>query len=170
MAYDQPLKSDPSPMPIKPAVLILLHKRKKAAFISYSSNARGRAAVIASMIRHRPAPDDTSKKAKKYRNHLRDLPDGDIKEFAVLAVMIGIDARKANEAVEKLQKKFERDGYTLFGGSRSAIPAVTLDGKRMTIVDAIAQSKCKDNYQTVYRRIQRGWTTREALGLVARAA
>ena len=56
MAYDVPLKSDPTPMPLRPAILILTHKRKRAAFISYTSNARGRAAVLASMIRHRRRP------------------------------------------------------------------------------------------------------------------
>src|SRR5262245_8190726 len=129
MAYDTTLKTDPSPMPLKPAILILLHKRRKMAFVAYTTNARGRAAVLTSMIRHRPAeegngakPPKTGKK-KEYRNHLRDLPEGSVKDFALLATNIGLEARKANDMVEKLQKKFERDGFTLFGGTRSALPS-----------------------------------------------
>ena len=169
MAYDVQLKTDPNPMPLKPAILLLLHKRRKQVFISYTTNARGRTAVLASMIRHRPGSKST-KRAKVIRNHLRDLPEGDVKDFAVLALNIGLEARKANAMIEKLQRKFERDGYTLFGGARSAIPKVVLDGKRMSIVDAMAQAKAKDSYQTIYRRIQRGWPVKEALGLVERAA
>lgn len=160
MAYDTQIKSDPSPMPLAPAILILMHKRRRAAFISYSSNARGRAAVLASSIRHR----DEAK-----RNHLKDLPPGEITDFALMAVNVGLDKKEADEKVEKLQRKFERDGWKLFGGSRSAMPKVSLNGRRMSIVDAMADAKTKENYQTVYRRIQRGWSVKEALGLVDRA-
>jgi|SRR5678816_356737 len=159
MAYETQIRSDPSPMPLAPAILVLLHKRRKAAFIAYSTNARGRAAVLASSIRHRDEAD---------RNHLRDLPPGEIQDFALLAMHVGLEAKLADEKVEKLQRKFERDGFKLFGGSRSAMPKVSLNGKRMTIVEAMEFAKTKENYQTVYRRIQRGWSVKEALGLVER--
>jgi hypothetical protein len=44
-----------------------------------------------------------------------------------------------------------------------------LYGKRMTIVEAMEAAGTKENYQTVYRRIQRGWKVKEALGLTERA-
>ena len=156
MAYDIQLRSDPSPMPLKPAILILLHKRRKSAFVSYTINARGRAAVLSSAIRHR---------ATMVRAHLRDLPEGDVRDFVLLATSIGIDQRKANATIEKLRKKFERDGYKLFGGTRSAQPLVTLNGRRMSLVQAMAEAKCKAGYQTVYRRVQRGWPIKQALDL-----
>lgn len=159
MAYEDQIKSDPSPLPLAPAILILLHRRRKQAFIAYTTNARGRAAVLASSIRHREATN---------RNHLRGLPPGDVADFALMAVNVGLDKREADEKVERLQRKFERDGYKLFGGSRSAMPKVTLDGRRMTIVEAMEAAGTKENYQTVYRRIERGWKTKEALGLVDR--
>lgn len=160
MAYETQIKSDPSPMPLAPAILILMHKRRKQVFIAYTTNARGRAAVLASSIRHR---------GEASRNHLRDLPEGEIQDFALMAVNVGLDKREADERVERLQRKFERDGWKLFGGSRSAQPLVSLNGKRMTIVEAMGEAKCKEAYQTVYRRIQRGWAVKEALGLVERA-
>jgi len=152
MSYDLQLKTDPPTMPLKPAILILAHKRKRQAYISYTTNARGRAAVLASTIRHGKA-------------HLRDMPEGALGEFTLMAVNVGLEKSKANATVERYQRKFEREGYKLFGGARSALPKVTLNGKRMSIVDAIVQAKTKAPYQTVYRRIQRGWTVREALGL-----
>jgi hypothetical protein len=159
MAYDIQLKSDPAPMPLKPAILILTHKRKRMAFISYTTNARGRSAVLASMIRHR-------KKTK--RNHLKDLPEGEIRDFELMAVNVGLEKTKGDAMVEKYQRKFEKSGFKLFGGPRSAVPLVAVNGKRMSLVDAMATHKVKDNYQTVYRRIQRGWPVRQALGLEER--
>jgi len=111
------------------------------------------------MIRHR---------AKTKRNHLRDMPDGTIGEFALLAVDVDLAPRKAADRIEKYQKKFLRDGYRLFGGPRSAVPLVALNGRRMTLVEAIAESKTKTAYQTVYRRIQRGWPIKQALDMEER--
>src|SRR5262245_25860410 len=156
MTYNDTLKSDPSPLPLQPAILSLVNKRRRAVFVSYTTNARGRAAVFASAIRHR-------KKAE--RNHLSDLPEGDINEFVVLCTSIGIEARKGDAAVERMQRAFEKRGYKLFGRPRSAVPAVVLNGKRMSIAEAMEVSGTKSNYQTVYRRIQRGWSTKEALDL-----
>ena len=168
MAYDIQLKTDPSPLPLKPAVLVLIHRKRRQAFVSYTTNARGRAAVLASMIRHRPGSKVNAKR-KTIHNHLRDLPEGGVREFAVMALHIGIEPKKGDHYVERTQRLFERKGFTLFGGARSAIPKVVLDGRRMTIVEAMAQSKAKDSYQTVYRRIQRGWPVKQALGLAERA-
>src|SRR5215813_3621887 len=126
MAYDVSLKTDPSPLPLRPGILILLHKRKKM-FIAYTTNCRGRAAVLATMIRHR----------KTKRNHLRDLPEGGVKDFTVVATKVGLEKNKADEAVTRLQRHYEGRGFKMFGGSRSALPKVVLNGKRMTIVDAM---------------------------------
>lgn len=115
--------------------------------------------MLATAIRHRKGND---------RNHLRDLPEGEITDFQLMAVDIGLDKRKADKRVEQVEKQFERKGFTIFGGARSAVPKVLLDGKRYTIVEAMELTKCKEAYQTVYRRIQRGWPVKEALGLVAR--
>ncbi len=160
MAYDIQLRSDPKPMPLKPAILLLIHKKRRAVYVSYTSNARGRAAVLASMIRHRDEAE---------RNHLRDLPEGGIGDFVLLATNIGLEPRKAADAIQRHQNKFVRDGFKLFGGPRSAIPLVALNGRRMTIVEAMSEAKTKTNYQTVYRRLQRGWPVKEALDLEARA-
>ncbi len=154
--YDEVLKSDPSPMPLGPAILSLIHKRRRCVFVAYTSNARGRAAVIASAIRHR----DSMK-----RGHLRDLPAGGVGDFALLATSLGIEAAKADAAVKRLQAKFERDGYKLFGSARSAQPKVWFKGRRMDITEAIKLSGTKSAYQTVYRRLARGWSTNEALDL-----
>jgi hypothetical protein len=147
-------------MPLKPAILILMHKRRRAAFVCYTTNARGRAAVLASSIRHRDALE---------RAHLRDLPEGEVKDFALLATRLNLEPKFADEAVDRLKRKLERDGFKIFGGSRSAVPMVTLNGKRLTLAAAMAEAKTTAHYQTVYRRIQRGWPIKQALDLEERA-
>jgi hypothetical protein len=156
MAYDVKMKFDPPTMPLKPALLILMHRRRKAAFVCYTSNARGRAAVLASAIRHR---DDLE------RAHLRDLPEGEVSDFALLATRVGLEPKFADDAVDRLKRKLERDGFRIFGGSRSAVPMVVLNGKRMTLTGAMAEARTKAAYQTVYRRIQRNWPIKQALDL-----
>ena len=152
--YDTTLRSDPDPMPLASAILTLLHRRKKQAFVAFTTNARGRAAVIASAIRHRD---------KMERGHLRDLPEGKVEDFALLATHIGIEASKADAAVSRLRRKLEKDGYKFFGSVRSAQPRVWLNGRRMSIAEAMEATKCKAPYQTVYRRFARGWSTKDAL-------
>ncbi len=159
MPEETRLRSDPSPLPLQPAILVLVHPRRRKAFVSFSTNARGRGAVLATSIRHRKDSE---------RNHLRDLPDGDIADFTLMAVDIGLDKRKADKRVEQVERSFERKGFTIFGGARSAVPKVLLDGKRYTIVEAMEMTKCKEAYQTVYRRIQRGWPVKQALGIEKR--
>lgn len=156
MAHDIRMKTDPNPLPLKPAVLLLIHKRRRSVFVSYTSNARGRAAVLTNAIRHRKT---------LVRNHLRDLPDGDVNDFAIVALRIGLDPKEGDAAVERMQRKMERDGYKLFGGARSAVPKVFLNGRRLSLVKAMKEAGTKSAYQAVYRRIQRGWPTREALDL-----
>jgi hypothetical protein len=158
--YDVQLRTDPRPMPLKPAILLLMHKRKRAAFVCYTSNARGRAAVLASSIRHR---DDLE------RAHLRGLPSGDVTDFALLATRIGLEPKLADEAVDRMKRKLERDGFKLFGGSRSAVPMVVLNGKRMTLAAAMIEAGTTAHYQTCYRRLERGWPLKQALDLEPRA-
>src|SRR5262245_15011962 len=132
MSYDIKLRTQPSPLPLKPAVIILLHKRRKSAFVSYTSNARGRVSVLANVIRHRE---------QLARKHLRDMPPGEILDFAVLAEYIGLEPERANRMVKRVKNRLINDGYKLFGGQRNAEPIVILNGKRLSIVDAMSEAK-----------------------------
>jgi hypothetical protein len=161
MAHDIRLRTSPDPLPLKPAILLLVHPRRRAVFVSYTSNARGRAAVLANAVRHR---------RKLKRNHLRDLPEGGVSDFVIFAERIGLDAKEGDRVVQRYKNKYEADGFKLFGGSRSAQPKVFLNGRRMTLVEAMQEAKTKAGYQAVYRRIQRGWPVKEALDINERLA
>jgi hypothetical protein len=157
--YAKQLEMDPVPMPIQSAILMLKHKRKKLVFFCFTTNARGRAAVLISMIRHR---------GKSKRAHLSGLPEGGIGDFVLHALNIGIERKDGDRTVAQYQKKAEREGYKLFGNTRSALPKVTLGGKRMSIVEAMKETNCGDDYQTVYKRFLRGWDVKAALGIADR--
>jgi len=159
MAYDKRMQLKPDPMPLKPAVLVLVHRKRKMAYVGYTSNARGRAAVLGSMIRHR----DTSE-----RSLLRGLPEGDVEDFSLEAFHVGIEPEVADKAVRRMQKVLVGKGLKMFGANRSAVGRVELDGQRMTIVEAMKKYGTKQGYQAVYRRLQRGWDPKEAFDLVQR--
>jgi hypothetical protein len=159
VAYDKRIKLDPDPMPLKPAILVLMHRKKRMAYIGYTSNARGRAAVLASMIRHRDSAG---------RSLLRGLPEGGVEDFTLTALKVGLEPALADKMVRQVQKRFERDGLKMFGANRSAVGQVVLDGERMTIVEAMKRTGSKQQYQAIYRRLQRGWDPKEAFDLVGR--
>ena len=160
MAYDVKVKFDPPVMPLKPALLILMHRRKKAAFVCYTSNARGRAAVLASAIRHR---DDAE------RAHLRDLPEGEVKDFALLATRIGLEPKVADEAVDRLCFDSSVTASASSAARAVGLPVVTFNSCRMTLAAAPpVEAKTSSHYQTVYRRLQRGWPLKAALDLEER--
>jgi hypothetical protein len=160
MTYDKRISLDPDPMPLKPAILVLLHRKKRMAYVGYTSNARGRAAVLGSMIRHRDESE---------RSLLRGLPEGGVGDFSIDAISVGLEAEAADKTVRKVQLRLEREGYKMFGANRSATPKVVLDGEAMTIVEAMKRTKTKNSYQTTYRRLQRGWDPKEAFGLIGRS-
>ena len=158
MAYDKRMKLDPDPMPLRPAILLLMHKKKRMAYVGYTSNARGRAAVLASMIRHRD----------NGRSLLRALPEGGVEDFSLTALNVGLAPEAADKTVRAVQKRFERGGMKMFGANRSAMPRVVLDGQAMTIVEAMKKTGSKRQYQAIYRRLMRGWDPKEAFDLVER--
>jgi hypothetical protein len=66
--------------------------------------------------------------------------------------------------VARAQRKYMGKGYRIIGGQRAASPMVSLHGKKMTLADAVRDfSKVK--YLTAYRRLERGWSVEQALGL-----
>jgi hypothetical protein len=66
--------------------------------------------------------------------------------------------------VQKLQERYKRRGYKIVSGHRAASGMVRLEGRLMKLSEAVA-TYSDDAYLTVYRRLQRGWSVRQALGL-----
>jgi hypothetical protein len=168
-------------MPLGSAILMLKHRRKRAVYFTYTTNARGRAAVLVSMIRHRKEAEESQKEWDRYERSrngpkpkskrmttIADLPEGGVEDFQLYALEEGLKARDGDAKVAAYEKKAEKEGFKLFGKTRSAIPKVLLDGKRMSIVEAMKRTGVNAGYQAIYRRLLRGWDAKEAFGLVPR--
>jgi hypothetical protein len=103
---------------------------------------------------------------------IKDLPmtDPDGKkispeEYTFIVLRPNVSDEDADRWMTRLQKPFVDKRYRLIEGSRSPIPIVELRGKTMTLTEAIADNAPKLKYTTAWRRLQRGWTIEQTLGL-----
>jgi hypothetical protein len=148
---------DPDVIPLKRGVFALLNGKRKFAYVSYTGNLQKRSHSMSHMLLSYDAS------AKAYWP-IKDLPKHQSDEFTFKVMAEDVSPRNALEAIAKAQRHFERKDYRIIGGQRAASPMVTLGGKRMTLADAVRlHPKVKD--LTGYRRLERGWTLAQALGL-----
>jgi hypothetical protein len=96
---------------------------------------------------------------------IKDLPKHPSDEF-VFMVMRTKDVTEDNAmaVVAQVQKQFAAKNYKIIDGQRAASPMVTLNGKKLTLAEAV-RDYSKVKYLTAYRRLERGWTVEQALGL-----
>ena len=147
---------EPDVIPLKPGVFALLNRKRRFAYISYTSNLQKRSHSMSHML----LSYDASTKAYW---PIRGLPKHPSDEFTFKVMSSGA-AADAMEAVARAQRKFIAKGYRIIGGHRAVSPTVTIKGKTMTLAEAVREySKVK--YLTAYRRLERGWTVEQALGL-----
>lgn len=147
---------EPDVIPLTPGVFALVNRKRRFAYVSYTSNLQKRSHSMSHMLLSRDA------NAKAYWP-IRDLPKHPSDEYTF--VVCQKEAADPTEAVTRAQRKYLNKGYRIVGGQRASSPQVLLDGKRMTLVDAIKKSGSKIKYLTCYRRLERGWTVEQALGL-----
>lgn len=142
-----------------PGVFALTNKSRRLAYIAWTKNLQKRSHALAHML-------DTGKSS------IRDLPmvDSDGKkikpdEYTFIVLRENVSDADADKAMARLRKPFEEKRYRLIDGSRSPIPILELDGETMTLTDAIAKYAPKLKYTTAWRRLQRGWTAEQVLGM-----
>jgi hypothetical protein len=153
------LYREPEFVPHLPGVFALVNRKRRYAYISFTTNLQKRSHSLSHMLVRRDEDPNTYWP-------IRDLPKHPSDEH-VFMVMKSKDITEANAlaAVAAVERQFAQRGYKLIEGNRAASPTITLNGKKMTLAEAVSgHSKAK--YLTVYRRLERGWTVEEALGLV----
>jgi len=155
---------EPDVIPLTPGVFALINRKRRFAYVSYTGNLQKRSHSMSHMLLSHDANP-------KVYWPIRDLPKHPSDEFTFRVIYPSpsgrgekITGQNAMEMVARAQRRFMAKGYRLIDGQRAATPMVTLKGKRMTLADAVRDfSKVK--YLTAYRRIERGWTIEQALGL-----
>jgi len=145
---------EPVLVPRKPGVFMLLNKRRRIGYVAYTGDLQKRSHSLAHMLQH-----------PKTHWALRDLPRHPAGEFLYAVVAEGISENAAGKIIETAEAQLEAKSYRLVAGSRGTGQTVKFKGEQMTLVDAIAKAKCKAKYITVWRRLERGWTVEQALGI-----
>lgn len=154
---------EPAVVPLKRGVFALVNKKRRFAYIAFTSNLQKRSHSMSHML----LAQDKSKKAYW---PIKDLPKHPSDEFTfVVERQKGVTNENSMAQVALVQRAYQGKGYKVIDGQRSASPMVTYKGKKMSLVDAIKASGSKVKYLTAYRRLERGWSVEQALGLEAPA-
>lgn len=147
---------EPDVIPLTAGVFALINRKRRFAYVSYTGNLQKRSHSMSHMLLAHDA------NPKTYWP-IRGLPKHDSDEYTF--VVMQKEAADPMEAVARAQRKFLAKGYRIIDGHRAASPMVLYKGKRTTLVDALRLSGSKVKYLTAYRRIERGWSVEQALGL-----
>lgn len=152
------LYREPDVIPLKPGIFALVNKKRRFAYVSYTINLQKRSHSISHMlIQHDASP-------KAYWP-IKDLPKHVSDEFTFMVVVDkGVTPANALAIIATAQKQFEVKGYRVIEGHRAGSPTVVVKGKKMTLAVAV-RDHSKVKYVTAYRRLERGWSAAQALGL-----
>ena len=148
------MQRDPVLIPRRPGVFLLTNRKRRLVYVAYSSDLQKRSHSLAHMLVN-----------PKTHWSIKDLPKHPPGEFTFQVLAENVSPAAASKVIATAEKDARSKNYRVVGGSRSATPMVTLDGEYLTLSDAIVRSRCKSNYITVWRRLDRGWTVEQALGL-----
>lgn len=152
---------EPVQVPSERGIYALVNKKRRLAYVGYTKNLQKRSHSLSFFL----SQQDKSKRAYW---PIRNMPKYPSDEFTFVVLAAGCAPDKAPAALKVARLGFEARKYTLVEGSRSSAiaPMVTFEGKQMTLVEAIKRSESRVSYLAAWRRIDRGWTVEQALGLV----
>jgi len=155
---------DPEFMPPKPGVFALRNDRRRVVYISWTQNLQKRSHSMSHMLLQYDRWLKSPKKKLVPYWPIRDLPKYQSKEFTFVVESTAPLPTQALYGVVKVQQKYERKGYRIISGHRAVSGMVRVDGRRVKLAEAVREYS-DDDYLTVYRRLQRGWTVEQALGI-----
>lgn len=144
---------DPVQIPRRRGIFALINKSKGCAYVAFTTDLQKRSHSLAHMLQN-----------PKTHWSIKALPKDRAENYTFTVISTEVDPHRS-ERLLRLAEKTLGAKYEIIDGSRSAAPMVTLKGVPMTLTDAIKKSKCRSAYITVWRRLSRGWTTEQALGL-----
>jgi hypothetical protein len=155
---------EPVNIPAEPGVYALLNKKRRFAYVAFSGNLQKRSHSLSHMLLQNDATSGRAKQAKSYWP-IRSLPRHDSNEYTFMVLTTPCLPERALAAIAVAQRAFESRNYTVIEGHRAGAPMITFRGHRMTLVDALKAAGGKVKYLTAYRRLERGWSIEQALGL-----
>jgi hypothetical protein len=151
------MSREPATILALPGVYALINRKRRFAYVAYTANLQKRSHSMSHMLM-------SHDEDKKTYWPIKDLPKHPSGEFTFLVVSTEVKPAAARAGIALAQKAFVAKNYRIIDGFRAASPMVTVAGKAMSLAEAV-RDHSKVKYLTAYRRIERGWTTRQALGL-----
>jgi hypothetical protein len=150
---------EPDEIPLRPGVFALVNRKRNFVYVSYTGNLQKRSHSMSHMLLTYDADP-------KCYWPIRDLPKhpSDEYTFKVERLDEKHDGDSSLAAVASAQKRYVAKGFRIITGHRATSPTVVLDRRRMTLAAAV-RDYSQVKYLTVYRRLERGWTIKQALGL-----
>lgn len=148
------MQRDPVSIPRKSGVFALINSRRRFAYVAFTSDLQKRSHSLAHMLQN-----------PKTHWSIKDLPTHPASEFLFMVLHEDTTPQRAQRLVAATQKEFLQKKYRVIAGSRSAVPLVSFKGEDMPLTEAMSAARTKAKYITVWRRLERGWTLQQALGI-----
>jgi hypothetical protein len=150
---------EPATVPAVAGVYALVNRKRKYAYVAYTSNLQKRSHSLSHMLL------ESDRKGDKCYWAISDLPRHASGEYVFMVFASAIEEADAKNTIATVRRSLGRKGYRLIDGQRGTAATVTFNGKTMLLTEALVLSKSKVKYPTAWRRIERGWTVEQALGL-----
>jgi hypothetical protein len=152
---------DPVNIPPERGVYALVNKKRRFAYVAFTQNLQKRSHSMSHMLMGYDAD-------RAVYWPIKDLPKHSFDEFTFIVLARGCAPERALAAIAVAQRGFANKNYSLVAGHRAGMPVVSLGGRKLSLAEAVRERRRADRsikYGTVYRRLQRGWSAKQALGL-----
>jgi hypothetical protein len=149
---------EPFQIPATRGVYALINRRRRYAYVAFTQNLQKRSHSMSHMLLAHDLDPMSYWPVKDLPKHASD-------EYVFTVVDEGCPVEKSMSVIALAERGFAAKNYTIVGGHRAASPIIAFQGRRMSLVEAIRASGSKVKYLTAYRRIERGWSVRQALGI-----
>src|SRR5215471_4188769 len=169
------MNRDPVTVLPQPGVYALVNKERKYAYVAHTVNLQKRSHSMSHMLmqadKYPPLPPVAERGNRAKRRGAKttywaiaDLPRHPSDEFTFMVLAMPVPKKDAGSAVLTAQRSLRAKGFKIIDGNRGN-QTVVYNGTPMPLAEALRLSGSNVKYLTAWRRIERGWTLMQALGL-----
>lgn len=142
----------------QPGVYALVNKERKYAYVAHTVNLQKRSHSMSHML------VQADKHPKQTYWAIAALPRHHSDEYTFMVLAAPVLKADAQAAIATAVRSLRAKGYKIVEGNRQS-QMVTWKGRSMPLAEALRAAGTKVKYLTAWRRIERGWTTEQALGV-----
>jgi hypothetical protein len=142
----------------QPGVYALVNRDRRFAYVAHTVNLQKRSHSMSHMLMQ------ADKKPKSTYWAIADLPRHPSDEYTFMVLAAPVDKHAGAAAILTAQRSLRAKGYKIIDGNRAST-MVLYNGKPMTLAEALRAANSKVKYLTAWRRVERGWSVEQALGI-----